>query len=177
MRATPLVAGVLGLMVVSSGALAADGTAVQGGETWRSTKLIGVPIFGPDKVSIGKIDDLLLGHDGKIASIVVGVGGFLGIGEKDVAVPFDAVTFSATPIPPPANPMAMAAPTDTTAVPMGTGNIPPPMATVPAAGTAGIGGALSVPPPPATSSAYPDHGTITMTKDELTAMPTFQFAK
>jgi hypothetical protein len=32
-------------------------------------------------------------HDGKIAVLIVGVGGFLGVGEKDVAVPFNAVQF------------------------------------------------------------------------------------
>jgi hypothetical protein len=32
-------------------------------------------------------------RDGKIAVLIVGVGGFLGMGEKDVAVPFNAVQF------------------------------------------------------------------------------------
>ncbi len=39
--------------------------------------------------SIGDINDLLLGSDGKITTLVVGVGGFLGMGEKNVAVAFD----------------------------------------------------------------------------------------
>ncbi len=39
--------------------------------------------------SIGDINDLLLGPDGKITTLVIGVGGFLGMGEKNVAVPFD----------------------------------------------------------------------------------------
>ena len=39
--------------------------------------------------SIGDINDLLLGPDGKITTLVVGVGGFLGMGEKNVAVPFE----------------------------------------------------------------------------------------
>jgi len=38
-------------------------------------------------------DIVLIDHDGKNVAIIVGVGGFLGIGEKDVAVPFDAVRF------------------------------------------------------------------------------------
>jgi hypothetical protein len=40
---------------------------------------------------IGEIDDVLASRDGKITALIIGVGGFLGIGEKGVAVPFDAV--------------------------------------------------------------------------------------
>ena len=41
--------------------------------------------------SLGKIDDVLLDKSGKITALIVGVGGFLGAGEKDVALPFSAV--------------------------------------------------------------------------------------
>jgi hypothetical protein len=44
--------------------------------------------------SIGDINDILIGSNGKIAAVIVGVGGFLGIGEKDVALPFDQLTFT-----------------------------------------------------------------------------------
>jgi len=40
---------------------------------------------------VGEIVDLLLMPDGKISLLVLRAGGFLGLGEKDVAVPFDAV--------------------------------------------------------------------------------------
>ncbi|MCC5996195.1 MAG: PRC-barrel domain-containing protein [Oceanicaulis sp.] len=43
--------------------------------------------------SIGKVKDIVLTHDGQILALVIGVGGFLGIGEKDVAVTMDQVTF------------------------------------------------------------------------------------
>jgi PRC-barrel domain len=43
----------------------------------------------PQSDNIGDINDLIIGEDGTITHAVVGVGGFLGIGEKDVAVPFD----------------------------------------------------------------------------------------
>ena len=42
---------------------------------------------------IGEIRDVLIDHEGKTAAIIVGVGGFVGIGEKDVAVPYSAVHF------------------------------------------------------------------------------------
>jgi hypothetical protein len=44
--------------------------------------------------SIGDINDVLIGSDGKIAAVIVGVGGFLGMGEKNVALPFDQLVFA-----------------------------------------------------------------------------------
>ena len=48
-------------------------------------------IYGPDGERLGSVKDLVIGPDGRIAAAVLSVGRFLGIGEKDVAVPFSAV--------------------------------------------------------------------------------------
>ena len=48
-------------------------------------------VYDPGNNKIGEVDDVLLGADGKINALVIGVGGFLGIGEKHVIVPFNAV--------------------------------------------------------------------------------------
>jgi sporulation protein YlmC with PRC-barrel domain len=48
-------------------------------------------VYDPSNHSIGKIDDVLVSEGGQISALVIGVGGFLGVGEKDVAVPFSAV--------------------------------------------------------------------------------------
>jgi sporulation protein YlmC with PRC-barrel domain len=49
--------------------------------------LIGATVYAPDKTKIGSISDLILSKDGKsVQGFVVGVGGFLGIGSKDVAL-------------------------------------------------------------------------------------------
>jgi sporulation protein YlmC with PRC-barrel domain len=48
-------------------------------------------IYDNNKNTVGKIDDVLIDKSGKITALIVGVGGFLGIGEKDVALPFAAV--------------------------------------------------------------------------------------
>ncbi len=48
-------------------------------------------VYDPSDNKIGEITDVVMGRDGKIEGFIVAVGGFLGIGEKDVAVPFDAV--------------------------------------------------------------------------------------
>ncbi len=64
---------------------------------WRGTKLIGASVYGPDNASIGEISDVLIAGDGKIKAVVVGVGGFLGVGEKDVALPFHSLDIRRKP--------------------------------------------------------------------------------
>jgi sporulation protein YlmC with PRC-barrel domain len=51
-------------------------------------------VYDPSNSKIGKIDDVLVSDSGQINALVVGVGGFLGAGEKDVAVPFNAVKWT-----------------------------------------------------------------------------------
>ena len=58
---------------------------------WRSSKLVGASVYGPDNKSIGSIDDLIVDRNGGIKAAVIGVGGVLGVGQKDVAVPFSAL--------------------------------------------------------------------------------------
>jgi sporulation protein YlmC with PRC-barrel domain len=48
-------------------------------------------VYDPGNNKIGEVDDVLLSADGKINALVIGVGGFLGIGEKHVIVPFTSV--------------------------------------------------------------------------------------
>jgi sporulation protein YlmC with PRC-barrel domain len=48
-------------------------------------------VYDPSDNKIGEITDVVMGRDGRIEGFIVSVGGFLGVGEKDVAVPFDAV--------------------------------------------------------------------------------------
>jgi sporulation protein YlmC with PRC-barrel domain len=59
---------------------------------WRGSKLIGATVYGTDNSSIGEVNDLVLASDGKVNGVVIGVGGFLGVGEKNVAVPFEKLT-------------------------------------------------------------------------------------
>ena len=48
-------------------------------------------VYDPSDNKIGEIMDVLVDRDGKVTALIVGVGGFLGMGEKDVAVPFNSV--------------------------------------------------------------------------------------
>jgi sporulation protein YlmC with PRC-barrel domain len=48
-------------------------------------------VYDPSNNKIGEVMDVLVDKSGKVTSLIVGVGGFLGVDKKDVAVPFDAV--------------------------------------------------------------------------------------
>ncbi|MFZ1743580.1 MAG: PRC-barrel domain-containing protein [Pontixanthobacter sp.] len=61
---------------------------------WRASTLIGASILNASNQSIGDINDLLLSKEGSVASVIVGVGGFLGIGEKNVALNFNELNIS-----------------------------------------------------------------------------------
>lgn len=67
----------------------------QSADQMLASRLIGMTVRGSADENIGEINDLLVEKDGKINAVVIGVGGFLGIGEKDVAVPYSNVQFTA----------------------------------------------------------------------------------
>jgi hypothetical protein len=54
-------------------------------DIWRASKLDGVEIYNDQNEKIGDISDVLIGRNGKVRAVVIGVGGFLGIGERNVA--------------------------------------------------------------------------------------------
>lgn len=61
------------------------------------SRLIGQPVYsstGDDAEEIGSISDLVFSEDGQITAVIIGVGGFLGIGEKAVAVDFQSLEFT-----------------------------------------------------------------------------------
>src|SRR5215204_7495034 len=66
-------------------------------DQWRASKLVGVDVYGTDNAKVGDVREVLLNRDGAAEAIVIGVGGFLGIGEKDVAVPFKALEWTTEP--------------------------------------------------------------------------------
>src|SRR5258708_369474 len=67
----------------------------QGADPREFTKFRGPDVLGPDNKSIGSVNDLLFDGTGKITGMVIGVGGFLGIGTKNVAI--DMSAFNAVP--------------------------------------------------------------------------------
>src|SRR5207302_975614 len=64
--------------------------AAQGTDQWVFSKFKGSDVLGPDNAHIGNVSDMLFDKSGKILGLIVGVGGFLGIGEKSVAIDMSA---------------------------------------------------------------------------------------
>ena len=122
---------------------------------WRAPKLVGVGVYGPDDKQIGKIDDLLMDRNGAAQTVVIGVGGFLGFGKKDVAVPFSTMQWrtEARKVPATDQPPNPAAPN-------------------------GQPQAMKETDPAATeaSQGYPDKAILNVTLAELKAAPDFQYA-
>ena len=173
---------------------------------WRASKLVGVDVYGPNKEKVGDINEVLIDRNGKAEAIVIGVGGFLGIGEKDVAVPFDQVRWSDNP-----NDVRSTASTGGaggagSAGGAGTGATATGGSASNTAGTAGTAGGAGMAGGAGTTGSttagtgagsttgstgtaagsradsstqnrgYPDHAMISMTKEELNNAPSFRYA-
>jgi hypothetical protein len=67
--------------------------AAPGPNQMLASDIRGTRVYGANNENVGDINDILLAQDGDIVALVVGVGGFLGIGQKDVAIPYAAFDF------------------------------------------------------------------------------------
>ena len=80
------------LFAVSASAIPAfAGDDTQTADEWRTSKLVGAAVYNKANEKIGKIEDIVLKSDGSLDEVVLSVGGFLGIGDKYVSVPFSAL--------------------------------------------------------------------------------------
>lgn len=61
---------------------------------WLSSNLLGVSVVNAANESIGAINDLITDENGKVIGVLIGAGGFLGIGQKDVAIRFEDLKLS-----------------------------------------------------------------------------------
>ena len=89
LAAAALVAAIVAPALAQTPAPAKVMTAPPPGKT--ITKYYKQNVYDPAKEKIGTIDDVLITDNGQIDAFVIGVGGFLGMGEKNVAVPPDSV--------------------------------------------------------------------------------------
>ncbi|MGY4473077.1 PRC-barrel domain-containing protein [Bradyrhizobium sp. USDA 3364] len=125
---------------------------------WRASKVVGLSVYNDKNESVGSINDLLMDKGGAIKAVVIGVGGFLGVGEHLVAVPLDKVKFVSEPI-------AYTGASNTGAGASSTSK------------TTTTGAAPAAPAATAKPNPwYPDHAVFNATKDELKAMPEFKYA-
>jgi sporulation protein YlmC with PRC-barrel domain len=154
----------------------------------RTSDLEGLAVYSSNNADkIGDIADLIFDSSGRVRAVVIGVGGYLGLGERDIAVPFGQIRFETQP-------RGTATGTTTgearlagtspgggtvTSPAAGTAAVPadsnsPAVPNTPALGTpeaSGLGQAA-----PAGSGSTPDHAVLMMsvTKDELRTAPEFR---
>jgi phosphate transport system substrate-binding protein len=123
---------------------------------WRARKMIGLNVYNNDNEKIGDIAELILDRSGKVEAVVVGAGGFLGLGEHDVAVPYSQISWVDRPV--------TASSTSTTTT---------------GAGSRTLGGQRGTFADGSSEGprSYPDHGVLNMTKDQLKAAPAFAFSR
>jgi len=148
----------IGLVFVSGPALAQSNAAANPAkwmtqlqaDQWQASKLKGLNVYNNNNEKIGDINELITDQSGKIQAAVIGVGGFLGMGEHDVAVPFNELKWVNEPS---RSASSGSPPTDRTG---------------PTTGTAASrdGG-----------RTYPDHAVLNMTKDQLKSAPQFKYTK
>jgi sporulation protein YlmC with PRC-barrel domain len=124
--------------------------------TWRASKVVGLSVYNENNESLGSINDLLTDKSGNIKAVVLGVGGFLGVGEHLVAVPLDKVKFVTEPV----------AYTGAANAPASGGARPGSTTTTGAATT----------PASKPNPWYPDHAVFSATKDQLKAMSEFKYS-
>lgn len=141
---------------------AASDTSFQG--NWRASKVVGLSVYNDKNESLGSINDLLMDKSGNVKAVVIGVGGFLGVGEHLVAIPMDKIKFVNEPI-----------------AYSGVAGGPGSSGSRPASSTTTTTGAASTNTAPAATAGkpnpwYPDHAVFNATKDELKAMPEFKYA-
>jgi putative membrane protein len=60
---------------------------------WTAEALIGRTVENSNGDNLGEINNVIINEKGDVVAVVIGVGGFLGIGEKNVGVPFDELDF------------------------------------------------------------------------------------
>jgi sporulation protein YlmC with PRC-barrel domain len=121
---------------------------------WRTSKMIGLNVYNEQNDKLGDINEIILDKEGKVLGYVVGVGGFLGMGEHDILVEPSKIKF-----------VNEARRTQTSANNPPAGN--PPATRTDAKTTA---------PRAATEQWYPDHAMLNATKDQLKAMPQFKYS-
>jgi len=143
---------------------------------WRASKIEGLNVYNNNNEKIGDISELLVDQSGKIEAVVIGVGGFLGMGEHDVAVPFDQIKFVNESR---ANTTASNSSTGTAGMSGNAAGSTAGTATNAPATTGSTAGSTSS---TTTTSAgnnmnrsTPDHAMLDMTKDQLKAAPEFKY--
>jgi sporulation protein YlmC with PRC-barrel domain len=123
---------------------------------WQGSKFIGLNVYNNENDKIGDIKDMMLNKDGKVDLVVIGVGGFLGVGERDVAIKWSDMKWVNEPV-------------RSSSSSSSSGNA---KSTTGAANTSSSSTSSSSAP-----RTYPDHAVFNASKDQLKSMPQFDYNK
>ena len=122
-------------------------------DQWRASKLIGLNVYNEQNEKLGDISELLVDKSGKVDGVVIGVGGFLGMGQHDIKVDMAKLKF-----------------------------VDEPVKTSSTTSTTTTGAATTRPASTTTTSSkpskqwYPDHAVLSgASKDQLKSMPQFKY--
>ena len=125
-------------------------TPATAGNMWRASKLIGLNVYNEQNEKLGDISEILVDKAGKVEGVVIGVGGFLGMGQRDIKVEMSKLKF-----------VDEAVKTSSTTTTTGTANRP---------------AATTTTTTTADHKWYPDHAVLAgATKDQLKGMPEFKY--
>jgi sporulation protein YlmC with PRC-barrel domain len=134
-------------------ATASKEATVVHGDVWRSSKLKGLNVYNEQNEKLGDINEILIDKSGKVEGVIIGVGGFLGMGEHDIKVDMSKLKFVDQPVR-----------TSTTTNTNTTGTGRPANTTTTTTRTADD------------HKWYPDHAILSgASKDQLKAMPQFKY--
>jgi hypothetical protein len=162
MKSKYLAAALLGTTLLTGAAFAQNATtdrsnvntAVHKDGQWRASKVIGVNVYNENNEKIGDIQEIIIDKSAKVDNVVLGVGGFLGMGEHYVAVPMEKLKWVDEPV---RTSSTTTAPADKSTA------------------TTGEANRANRAERAANEKWYPDHAVLNATKDQLKAMPQFKY--
>lgn len=133
-------------------------------DNWRASKLVGLAVYNDANEKLGDISEVLVDKSGKINAVVIGIGGFLGVGQHDIAVSFDKLKWVNEPV----RSASANSTTTTPGAPASSSTTARPSTTT---GAAGSGTASAT-----KDNWYPDHAMMSGTKEQLKALPAFKYS-
>lgn len=132
------------------------------GSQWRASKLVGLNVYNDQNEKLGDISEILMDKSGKVEGVVIGVGGFLGIGQNDIKVEMSKLKFVDEPVRTSATSTTSSSTTTDTAAGQRT--------------TTTTGAPATTTVRATDRKWYPDHAVLSgVTKDQLKAMPQFKY--
>jgi len=124
---------------------------------------MGLDVYNEANEKLGDVNELILDKNGKVNAVVIGVGGFLGMGEHDIAVTMDKLKFIEEPV----RTSTTAPATTTRETTTGTATAPANTSTTTTTTTARSANA---------NDWTPDHAVMSGTKEQLKSMPQFKYS-